>query len=98
MRQPDVTALTDSATQQTSHQQVLIHYQVRSHPAPVLPVAGGRYSHGVVVPSRGTRRMIPTRRLSSRALLKTCKQASSALQSIENQPVGIEPESSIHPL
>jgi hypothetical protein len=52
MGQPDVTTLTDSATQQTSHQKVLIHSRVRSHPAPVLPVAGGRYSHGVVVPSR----------------------------------------------
>jgi hypothetical protein len=52
MRQPNVPTLTDSATQQTSHQQVLIHSRVRSHPAPVLPVAGGRYSHGVVVPSR----------------------------------------------
>jgi hypothetical protein len=46
MRQPDVPALTNSATQQIGHQKVLIHFQVRSHPAPVLPVAGGRYSHG----------------------------------------------------
>jgi hypothetical protein len=47
MRQPDVPALTNSVTQQIGHQKVLIHFQVRSHPAPVLPVAGGRYSHGL---------------------------------------------------
>jgi hypothetical protein len=52
MGQPNVTTLTDSATQQISRQKVLIHSRVRSHPAPVLPVAGGRYSHGVVVPFR----------------------------------------------
>lgn len=52
MGQPNVTTLTDSATQQTSQQKVLIHSRVRSHPTPVLPVVGGRYSHGVVVPSR----------------------------------------------
>jgi hypothetical protein len=44
--QPDVTALTDSATQQTSGQKVLIRFQVRSHPGPVLPSTGGRYSLG----------------------------------------------------
>jgi hypothetical protein len=42
----------------------------------VLPVVGGRYSHGVVVPFRGTCRLAPTRRLSSLALL-TSLQAES---------------------
>jgi hypothetical protein len=46
MDQPDVPALTDSATQQTSGQKVLIRSQVRSHPVPVLPHTGGRYSLG----------------------------------------------------
>jgi hypothetical protein len=97
-RQPDVTALTDSATQQTSYQKVLIHSQVRSHPAPVLPVAGGRYSHGVVVPSRENGRKIPTQRLSSHVLTRICKQSHAALQSIENHPVGFKPEGLNHPL
>jgi hypothetical protein len=52
----------------------------------------------VVVPFRECRRMIPTRRLSSRVLLWPCKQNHVALQSIENQPVGIAPEGTIHPL
>jgi len=45
-RQPDVPVLTNSAIQQIGYQKVLIHFQVRSHPASVLPVAGGRYSMG----------------------------------------------------
>lgn len=98
MGQSDVTALTDSATQQTSHPKVLIHYQVRSHLAPVLPVASGRYSHGVVVPSRENGRKIPTRRLPSHVLSRICKQSHAVLQSIKNQPVGLKPEGLNHPL
>jgi len=98
MDQPDIPALTDSAAQQTSGQKVLIRYQVRAHPASVLPVAGGRYSHGVVVPSRGINQLIPTLGLSSHALELPCKQGSCALQSIENQLTRAVPESSAHPL
>jgi hypothetical protein len=38
--------------------QVLIHFQVRSHPALVLPATGGRYSLGLVVPFREHHRLI----------------------------------------
>jgi hypothetical protein len=44
--QPDINALTSISIRQTSEDKVLIRSQVRAHPAPVLPVAGGRYSLG----------------------------------------------------
>jgi hypothetical protein len=98
MGQPSVISLTEDATQQTNHQQALIHIQVRSHPASVLPKAGGRYSHGVVVPFRESRHLAPTRRLSSHALALSCEQDNATLQSVKNQVVGTKPEGLIHPL
>jgi hypothetical protein len=98
MGQPGVISLTEDATQQTSYQQELIHYQVRSHPASVLPKAGGRYSHGVVVPFRESRHLALTRRSSSHVFASTCEQEKATLQSVENQLAGTKPEGLVHPL
>jgi hypothetical protein len=77
------------ATQRIQYQQVLIHSQVRSHPALVLPSAEGRYSlelwcllGGITGTSRCYHH--PLMQLQLR-----CKQRGSLLQSIKNDPTRI---------
>ena len=57
--------------------QVLIHFQVRSHPALVLPATGGRYSLGLVVPFREHHQLIPTLRVFLSCTLSTYASEST---------------------
>lgn len=57
--------------------QVLIHFQVRSHPALVLPATGGRYSLGLVVPLREHHQLILTLRVFLSCTLSTYASEST---------------------
>ena len=77
---------------------VLIRSQVRSHPALVLPSAGGRCPLGIVWPPRGCHQLILClTAILSCASIEPVNGYTCALQSFGNQPTRASSEEEVHP-